>query len=147
MPLTPAQIAAAEAIQQAAAQDAAEQIRLVAGPGTGKSACIEERVRWLIAQGVDPAAICAVSFTRASALDLRLRIHRYATEPGYETIDSVSVTTLHSLALRVLRAAGQLHAYPVDPLVLDNWDLENIFDAEFGHVHDTGVKRREQIRR
>jgi DNA helicase-2/ATP-dependent DNA helicase PcrA len=147
MPITPAQIAAAVAFQHAAAQDNTDQVRLVAGPGTGKSASIEERVRWLIAQGVDPEAICAVSFTRASALDLRLRIHGYATEPGYETIDQVPVTTLHSLALRVLRAAGQLKAYPADPLVLDDWELENIFDAEFGHVHGTGTVRRRQIRR
>jgi ATP-dependent DNA helicase UvrD/PcrA len=147
MPITPDQIAAAEAVQNAAAQDSQAQVRLVAGPGTGKSQAIEARVRWLIAHGVDPKAICVVSFTRASALDLRLRIHANATEPGFETIDQVSVTTLHSLALRVLRAAGQLQAYPVDPLVLDDWELENIFDEEFGHVHNIGVVRRRNIRR
>ena len=56
------------------------------------------------------------------------------------------VSTLHSLALRLLRAAGLLH-YPADPLVLDNWELESIFDAEFGISHGVGKKRREEIRR
>jgi superfamily I DNA/RNA helicase len=147
MPITPAQIAAAEAVQEAAAHDGSAQVRLVAGPGTGKSATIEERACWLISQGVPADAICAVSFTRASARDLRMRVHAYATEPGYGTINQVAVTTLHSLALRVLRAAGQLNAYPTDPLVLDNWELENIFDEEFGHVHGAGVRRRRDIRR
>ena len=146
MPIIPAQVAAAEAVQHAAAHDGAAQVRLVAGPGTGKSASIEERVRWLMSHGVAADAICAVSFTRASARDLRTRIHGYATTPGLETINQVAVTTLHSLALRVLRAAGQLNAYPTDPMVLDKWELENIFDEEFGHVHDASVRRRRHIR-
>lgn len=146
MPITPAQIAAAEAVQHAAAHDGSSQVRLVAGPGTGKSAAIEKRVCRLIAQGVDPEAIYAVSFTRASALDLRRRVHGYATAPGYTSINEVAVTTLHSLALRILRAAGELNAFPTDPMVLDNWELENIFDEEFGHVHDAGKVRRRHIR-
>ena len=51
-----------------------------------------------------------------------------------------------ALALRMLRAAGLLH-YPADPLVLDSWELENIFDAEFGESVGTGKRRREAIRR
>src|SRR5581483_5839048 len=42
----------------------------------------------------------------------------------------------------------QLENYPTRPLVLDDWELENIYDAEFGE--DQGVatkKRREEIRR
>lgn len=147
MPITPAQVTAAEAIQHAAAHDAADRVRLVAGPGTGKSATIQERVGWLITLGVPANSIFAISFTRASSLDLRNGIHRNASRPGFESIDQVSVTTLHSLALRVLRAAHQLNAYPVEPLVLDDWELENIFDAEFGHLQGVPKKRREDIRR
>lgn len=146
MPITPAQIAAAGAVQHAAAHDEAGQVRLVAGPGTGKSASIEERVCWLLAQGVDPEQVAVVSFTRASAADLRVRVHSYATQPGYGNIGEVPVTTLHSLALRVLRIAGHLNAYPTPPLVLDDWETENIFDEEFGHVHNHGRRRRRHIR-
>ncbi len=71
MALRPQQIAAAEATQHAAAHDGAGRVRLVAGPGTGKSFVIEERVRWLLNQGVDANRIFVVSFTRASARDLR----------------------------------------------------------------------------
>ena len=74
-------------------------------------------------------------------------MHRYVTELGYENIDDVPVTTLHSLALRALAVDGQLNAYPVAPMVLDDWELEHIFDEEFDHVHDLGKKRREDIRR
>lgn len=147
MPITRAQIAAAQAVQHEAAHDPRARVRLVAGPGTGKSSAIEERICWLLSQSVPADTIHVVSFTRASALDLRNRIHGYASKAGYEPAAGIRVTTLHSLALRVLRAAGQLGAYPVDPLVLDNWEVENIFDEEFAHLHDVGVRRRAEIRR
>ena len=146
MPLTQTQIQAAQTVQHAAAHDQAQQVHVVVGPGTGKSSAIEERVRWLVAQGVQPAAIYAVSFTRASALDLRQRIHAYCSQNGHPTAAQVRVTTLHSLALRTLRAAGLLTAYPAEPLVLDSWELENIFDAEFGCTSSIGKERREKIR-
>lgn len=146
MPITPTQVLAAQAVQHAAAQDASQQVRVVAGPGTGKSFAIEERVRWLLAQGVQPAAIYVVSFTRASALDFRQRVHAYCAQHGHPAASQVRVTTLHSLALRTLRAAGLLGAYPADPLVLDSWELEEVFDAEFGHTAGIGKERREKIR-
>jgi superfamily I DNA/RNA helicase len=146
MPLDPIQIQRAEIVQHAAAQDPNPHIRLVAGPGTGKSSAIEERIRWLLAQNISPASIYAVSFTRASSLDLRQRVHAYCTQKGHPAAVNIRVTTLHSLALRTLRAAGLLIAYPVDPLVMDGWELENIFDAEFGHSSGIGKKRREKIR-
>lgn len=64
--ITSAQIAAAEAVQLAAAHDGSDQVRLVAGPGTGKSSVIEKRVCWLIANGV-PATDKTTSPFRADA--------------------------------------------------------------------------------
>ena len=49
MPITPEQIAAAQAVQHAAAHDSSACVRLVAGPGTGKSSAIEARICWLLA--------------------------------------------------------------------------------------------------
>ena len=45
MAIRPDQIAAAEAAQHTAALDTSDQVRLVAGPGTGKSSTVEERVQ------------------------------------------------------------------------------------------------------
>src|SRR6266404_9055773 len=146
MAITPQQIQAAEATQRAAAHDASQQIRLVAGPGTGKSFSIEERVCWLLGQGIQPIGITVVSFTRASSVELRSRIHAYCAGHGQHNGANVRVSTLHSLALRMLKAANLLH-YPADPLVLDSWELENVFDAEFGHANRWGTTRREEIRR
>src|SRR5260370_4456270 len=146
MPITPQQIQAAEATQRAAAHDAAQQIRLVAGPGTGKSFSIEERVCWLLGQGIQPQTVTVVSFTRASSIELRGRIHKYCAFHNQHNGAQVRVITLHSLALRMLKAANLLH-YPADPLVLDSWELENVFYAEFGHANNMGKNRPEEVRR
>lgn len=146
MAIRPEQIAEAGAAQRAAACDENGHVRLIAGPGTGKSFTIEERVCWLLDQGVQSGRIAAVSFTRASAFDLQSRVRRACDRAGHPNAP-ISVTTLHSLALRSLRAAGILEAYPVDPLVLDQWELQNVFDEEFGSVAGIrSIPRRREIR-
>jgi hypothetical protein len=148
MPLRKEQIDEAEKAQHVAAHDTSEHVRVVAGPGTGKSETIEERVCWLLgAENVSPACIVAVSFTRASTMDLEKRIAQARVDRELDG-DPVAVSTLHSLALRTLRRAGALEAYPADPTVLGPWELRNIFEAEFGTTMGIrGVTRPEQIRR
>jgi DNA helicase-2/ATP-dependent DNA helicase PcrA len=146
MGVTVQQQGEAMVVQHAAAHDGRKRVRLVAGPGTGKSSTIEERIAWLLKNDVGAEEIWAVSFTRASARDLKERVHAYCARQGRDGADQVRISTIHSLALRTLRKAGLLAYYPVDPLVLDNWELENIFDAEFGKSAGIGKKRREEIR-
>lgn len=68
-------------------------IRVVAGPGAGKTTCLKRRTLRLIeGSGVDPSAIYVGTFTRAIAKELR-------DELG----TSVKVSTLHSLAYELLR--------------------------------------------
>lgn len=144
MALTPQQTAAAEALQRAAAQDASVQVRLVAGPGTGKSRSIEERIRWLLESGTHPQSIYVVSFTRAASRDLQQRIESYCVQNGQAGV--VRVSTLHSLALRLLRGGGLLAAFPVGPHILDDWESENIIDAEFSYVSKKIASRCREIR-
>ena len=128
MSFTQEQIDRAKKKQHSAAHDTRKQIRLVAGPGTGKSFAIEERVRWLLSNGVSPGSIYVVSFTRAASRDLRSRIISYCEKQGLPDGESVEVSTLHSLALKALRMGNVLESNPV---VMDRWELENIFDTEF----------------
>ena len=130
MPFTEQQKSIAEANQNSAAFDMHSQIRLIAGPGTGKSFVIEKRILWLLQNGVLPDNIYAISFTRASALDLKKRVKKYCEDHGRPEARNVSISTLHSLALRTLSIAGLLK-YPGTPSILDDWELKNIIDPEF----------------
>ena len=132
--------------QEAAAHDPSPQVRLVAGPGTGKSYSIEGRVVHLLRSGVSATAVYGVSFTRASTADLRVRIHGHCQAQGLEEADQLRVSTLHSLALRLMRLANLLNQYPVDPRVLDDWETENWIDAEFAYFAGVTPGRAKRVR-
>jgi DNA helicase-2/ATP-dependent DNA helicase PcrA len=147
MALRPEEVEIAVRAQQGAAHDASDHVRVVAGPGTGKSATIEERICWLLENGVEASGIVAISFTRLAALDLAARIDAARTARDCEE-GEISASTLHSLALRALRRANVLAMYPADPTVLQPWETRNVFEAEFGEAAGVGrITRREQIRR
>jgi len=101
------------------------RIRVVAGPGTGKTFAMKRRVARLLEDGVGPIAILPVTFTRVAAEDL----HRELVGMGVPGCDALNGVTLHSLALRLLlrnhvlvatgRTARPLNEYEVDPLIAD----------------------------
>lgn len=138
--------AQAIARQQAAAQDPAGETRLVAGPGSGKSFSIEGRVGHLLQTNVAAASILAVSFTRNAAKDLGDRIARKCAQAGLQHLGDVQVSTLHSVALRVLRLANLLTMYPVDPRVLDEWEMREWIDAEFAKYANVTPGRAKDVR-
>ena len=79
MPITEAQKELAEQHQWVAARDEAQQVRLVAGPGTGKSRTIEKRVANLLNNGANPENMYVISFTRATCLELSGRIGKFCS--------------------------------------------------------------------
>ena len=102
-----------------------ERIRVVAGPGTGKSFAMKRRVARLLEDGVDPSVILPVTFTRVAAEDL----HRELVGMGVPGCDALNGVTLHSLTLRLLlrnhvlaatgRTARPLNEYEEAPLIAD----------------------------
>jgi len=134
-------------VQDLASQDMTPTVRLVAGPGTGKSFVIEGRVLHLLQSNVNPASIFAVSFTRAAANDLRDRIVAHCSANNQPNVTAVRVSTLHSLALYILRQTGNLNVYPTNPQILDDWELKYIFDAELSSLQGASPTRCEEIRR
>jgi DNA helicase-2/ATP-dependent DNA helicase PcrA len=118
-------------MQWNAARDGAPQVRLVAGPGTGKSHTIEKRVAHLLSNGATPGNVYVISFTRATCAELRARIQNFCSNlPCAGTVSQVRVSTMHSLALRILRRANLLTSYPSTPIILDDWEQTNIYDSE-----------------
>lgn len=100
-------------------------IRVVAGPGTGKSFAMKRRVARLLETGTDPQRILPVTFTRVAAEDL----HRELVGLGVAGCQNLNGTTLHALSMRMLsrnevlatigRVARPLNAFEIQPLEAD----------------------------
>ena len=100
--------------QRAAATAAPGPVLCVAPAGSGKTTTLVARVAWLIGGPVraEPASVCAVTFNRRAADELRSRLQA-ALEPLGEDPAGVRVRTFHALGREILRDAG----VPVDVLV------------------------------
>lgn len=81
-------------------------LRVVAGPGTGKTFALMHRVARLLETGVQPHRILAVTFTRTAANDLVEKLAALGV-PGAE---NVAAKTLHSLCFGMLSSAAVLQA-------------------------------------
>ncbi|RAP77046.1 ATP-dependent helicase [Paenibacillus montanisoli] len=74
---------------------------LLASPGSGKTTTIIMRIGYLIeVKRVHPSRIKAVTFSKASALDMKDRFSRFFPE---QPTGSVDFSTIHSLAFEVMR--------------------------------------------
>ena len=82
-------------------------IRVVAGPGSGKTTGLKRRVQRLVqGEGVQPEKIFVGTFTRAIAGELAgdLGVKTTTDELGEESNRNIQVSTLHSHALRLIRS-------------------------------------------
>lgn len=73
-------------------------IRVMAGPGTGKSYALMRRLTRLLEEGADPKGILVVTFTRTAAADLMQEI----AELGVDGCEDIVASTLHSYCFRLL---------------------------------------------
>jgi DNA helicase-2/ATP-dependent DNA helicase PcrA len=148
MVITDEQRAVAEEQQWRAARDDSKYIRLIAGPGTGKSYTIEKRAAFTFEEAANPRNVYILSFTRNTCDELKERVRRFCEGSGYsEGIENLQVRTLHSLALRILRRTGQLAGFVEDPRILDDWEQKEIFDKEIAFRLNINPSEAGELRR
>lgn len=87
--------------QQAAVTAPERAVAVVAGPGTGKTKTLADRVAWLVEErGVLPGEITAVTFTNQAAGELRARLE--ARLGGRRAAAKLHIGTFHALCLDLL---------------------------------------------
>jgi ATP-dependent helicase/nuclease subunit A len=95
--------------QQLAAVEAAGEVFVSAGAGTGKTAVLVERVvRAVCDRGLDVDSILVITYTRRAAGELRTRIRAALAERGRHDLarelDGAWISTIHGFCARLLRA-------------------------------------------
>jgi len=95
-------------------------VRVVAGPGTGKSFAMKRRVARLLEEGAKPKRILPVTFTNVAAEDLQREMLLVGV-PGCEDIRGA---TLHSLCLRILSRQNVLETLGRVPRPLNRFEIE-----------------------
>src|SRR4249919_2753035 len=91
---------------------------VLAGAGSGKTRVITHRLAHLVAGGVDPRAIAAVTFTNKAASEMRERAERLL---GVAPLASF-VGTFHSWSLRLLRRRAREAGLPPRFAIADSAD-------------------------
>src|ERR1700712_1095299 len=92
---------------------------ILAGAGTGKTRVITMRVAHLIAKGVDPSHILAVTFTNKAAAEMRDRLAKMIDAFAAK---KVTMSTFHALCLRILRAGIDRLGYKNNFSIYDEGD-------------------------
>jgi DNA helicase II / ATP-dependent DNA helicase PcrA len=114
-------------------------LRVIAGPGTGKTTTLTARVDVLLERGVAPERILLLTFTRRSAREIvrRVRALRSADQGR-----RVSGGTFHSVAHTTLRRHHAALGLPGGFGVLDNGDAADLMDLVRGELGIVSRQRR-----
>ena len=117
--------------QRAAATHDGGPLRVLAGPGTGKTTTLTARVAWLVAGGVAPDRVLLLTFTRRAARQMLARTQALLTRAGCPTAQvtgRVSGGTFHAVAHRQLRRHAVRLGLPEGFGVVDQADAADLLD-------------------
>jgi DNA helicase-2/ATP-dependent DNA helicase PcrA len=111
-------------------------LRVIAGPGTGKTFALMRRVARLLQSGSDPRLIFLCTFTRTAAADLA----RALNELDVEGTDQIRAGTVHGFCFRLLTRNEVLQATGRVPRPLFDFEqrflLEDLSGSLFGGIRD-----------
>jgi DNA helicase-2/ATP-dependent DNA helicase PcrA len=100
----------------------------VAPAGSGKTTTLVARVSWLVATGVDPHAITAITFNKRAQEELAVRLSNALAPLGVDP-SAVRVRTFHALGREILMAAGRsVELVDRDALCLELWPRSTAAD-------------------
>ena len=112
--LNPAQRAAVEAYN--------EPSLIIAGAGSGKTRVLTTRIAYMLAQGVAPHSILALTFTNKAANEMRERIEKMiGAKSRY-----ICMGTFHSVFSRILRENAEVLGYPKEYTIYEPTDTKNL---------------------
>ena len=96
---------------------------IIAGAGSGKTRVLTCRIAWLLAHGVKPWEVLALTFTNKAAGEMKNRI---AEMVGENRARRIWMGTFHSIFVRFLRQYADKLGYPSAFTIYDQADSRNV---------------------
>lgn len=89
--------------------DPSERIFVNAGPGTGKTYTLIEKINYMVNwKGVNPESIQVLCFTNAAVDEVKERLNEFVNAGGTRGLVNVDVRTFHSFAWWLINKANEL---------------------------------------
>ncbi|HFD80650.1 MAG TPA: ATP-dependent DNA helicase Rep [Gammaproteobacteria bacterium] len=112
--------------QRAAVREVDRPLLVLAGAGSGKTRVITEKIAYLINERALPArTIFAVTFTNKAAREMRERVGRLLKKDAGK---GLTVSTFHTLGLRMLRREAPGLGYKSNFSIFDSQDSLHLID-------------------
>ena len=132
--------------QSKAVQCVEGPVLIVAGAGSGKTRVLTSRVAYLLAGGVDPSRVLALTFTKKAAGEMKERIGLMV---GAYKARKLVMGTFHSVFIRFLRDYSESLGYPREFTIYDQSDSVSAVKAVLKELNldDSVYKPRDVLSR
>ncbi|MDY0297342.1 MAG: UvrD-helicase domain-containing protein [Acidobacteriota bacterium] len=120
-------------------------LMVVAGAGSGKTRVITHKIAYLVKEkGLSPGSVLGVTFTNKAAAEMKARIEQLT---GIRAA-RYTISTFHSLGLRILRENGREMGFGPEWAVIDDGDQQKVLER-LVRRYAPGLTRdqRDQLRR
>ena len=108
--------------QRAAVVGFEEPSLIIAGAGSGKTRVLTSRIAYMIANGVKPWSILALTFTNKAAREMRERIEQMVGPDSRY----IRMGTFHSVFSRILRENAERIGYPTSFTIYEPNDVKSL---------------------
>jgi superfamily I DNA/RNA helicase len=120
--------------QREAASHGGGPLLVLAGAGSGKTRVITYRIAHLLALGIPPGAICAVTFTNKAAAEMRERIAGLVNDRA--AVRQLTIGTFHALGLQILQTERKALGLPRGFTIYDQADQLGAVREAMRALHD-----------
>lgn len=116
---------------------------VLAGAGSGKTRVITQKIAYLIEQcGFSPSNIAAITFTNKAAREMQERVDQLlAGKPS----KGLTISTFHSLGVRILRAEATALGYKPKFSIFDSADCFGIVSELAGSVDKATIRKLQSV--
>lgn len=130
--------------QHEAVTSQTKQILVLAGPGSGKTRVLTQRIAFLVHENrIKPYNILAVTFTNKAAREMRTRLERMLGKG----VNSLWLGTFHSICARILRREASAMPFDSNFVIMDASDQQSIVKRVLKDLNiDEKINRPSSIR-